>query len=96
MDTSVGPLLCDLVSISDAHVVFELEDVTFMDAGGLGALMGSQQKAVRAGGGVRLVAPSIQARRLLALTRTNSVFPTFGSLDEAISSPVLAGAQPIN
>ena len=90
MDTRVVPLVSQLRCVSAAHVVFELREVTFMDASGLGVLMDAQRNAVRAGGCVRLVAPSNRARRLLALTRTDGVFLTFGSVAEAVSSPVLA------
>lgn len=95
MDARAVPLVADLTGISAAYVVFELRDVTFMDASGLGVLMTAQRKAVRAGGCVRLVAPSIPTRRLMALTRTDHVFLTFGSVDEAISSPVLAWPEPL-
>lgn len=95
MDARVIQLLADLV-VSAAHVVFELRDVTFMDASGLSVLMVSRQKAVRAGGCVRLVAPSTPVCRLLALTRTDRVFLAFGSVDEATSAQVRAWPEPIN
>lgn len=90
MDAQVAPLVADLVGISAAHVVYDLREVTFMDASGLGVLMDSQGKAARAGGCVRVVAPSIPVRRLLALTRTDRVFLTFESVADALATPVVA------
>jgi anti-sigma B factor antagonist len=69
-------------------VVFELRQVTFMDGRGLDFLLSSQRDALRAGGCVRLVAPSRKVRRLLMLTGSNREFTTFASVDEAISVPV--------
>jgi hypothetical protein len=39
MDLQVVPLVADLSGLDGARVVFELHGVTFMDAGGLGAMM---------------------------------------------------------
>ena len=95
MDARVVPLVADLVGINAAHLVFELREVTFMDASGLGVLMDAQRRAIRAGGCVRLVAPSSRAHRLLVLTRTDRVFLTFDSVAEAMASPVLAWPEPL-
>lgn len=88
MDLLVVPLVRELVSADALHVVFELREVTFMDGRGLDLLLRSQRGALRAGGCVRLVAPSRQVRRFLMLTGSNREFTTFASVDEAMSVPV--------
>jgi anti-sigma B factor antagonist len=87
MDLLTVPLIRELVSADARHVMFELRQVTFMDGRGLDLLLRSQRGALRAGGCVRLVAPSRQVRRLLMLTGSNREFTTFASVDEATSVP---------
>jgi anti-sigma B factor antagonist len=90
MDLLVVPLVRELVSADARHVVFELRQVTFMDGSGLDLLLTSQRDALRAGGCVRLAAPSRNVRRLLMLTGSNREFTTFASVDKAMSVPVPA------
>lgn len=88
MDFQVIQLLANLPEHEAACVVFDLRGVTFMDAGGLGVIISSQQKARQAGGSVRLVAPSVWVLRILTLTGTDNAFRSFPSLEEAISASV--------
>lgn len=83
--------LRQLIGPHDSHVVFALHQVTFMDAAGLGMIVETQHFALMAGGCVRLVAPSSSTRRLLKLTGCEGMFPTFDSLDQALSTPVDPG-----
>ena len=94
MDVQTLPLVVDALGSDTTHVLFELRGVTFLDASGLGMMIGSQRTARAAGGCVRLVAPSQQARRLLWLTGTDRVFLTFDSLDKAVAAPVAVGRGP--
>lgn len=87
MDLLVVPLVSELVGADARHLVFELRQVTFMDGRGLDLLLKSQRDALKAGGCVRLVAPSRKVRRLLVLTGSNREFTTFASVDEATSVP---------
>lgn len=87
MDLLVVPLVSELVGADARHLVFELRQVTFMDGRGLDLLLKTQRDALKAGGCVRLVAPSRKVRRLLVLTGSNREFTTFASVDEATSVP---------
>ena len=80
-------MLPELLGSNDAHVVFDLHGVTFMDACGLGVLVDTQRRAALGGGRVCLVAPSVPARKLLTLAGSDHVFPTFDSLEAAVSAP---------
>ena len=93
MDMQVVPLLPQVGGSNSAHLVFMLSAVTFIDATALGSLVGMQRTAIRAGGCVRLVAPSSPVLRLLMLTGTGRVFSTFDELDHALSAPVPTGPE---
>ncbi|MCU7826745.1 STAS domain-containing protein [Kitasatospora sp. DSM 101779] len=68
------------------HVAVDLAEVTFIDCGGLRALTGAHQVAVRAGRRLTLRTPSPPVARLLALTRLDrelAVEPDTGSATPA-------------
>jgi len=87
MDVQVIPLIADLVSRDAPWVVFDLSQVTFMDAAGLGMLVDTQRRALAAGGCLRLVSPSHSVLTLLEMTGFSGVFPTFDSCERAVSTP---------
>lgn len=93
MDLQVLPLMADLRGQGAAQVVFDLSGVTFIDATGLGALVGAAERTARAGGCMRVVIPP-RVRALLVLTRCAGMFEVFGSLSEAVSTPVAALPDP--
>lgn len=88
VDLRVIPLVRGLVGPDVRNLLFDLQDVTFMDASGLDLLIGSQRRALAAGGCMRLAAPSRPVRRLLMLTSMSRMFSTFASVDEAIVTPL--------
>ena len=87
MDIQVVPLIPVELGNEESFVVFELRGVTFMDAGGLGAIASTYRQANEDGGCVRLAAPSRQARRLLKLANSDRRFTTFDALADAVSTP---------
>jgi anti-anti-sigma factor len=87
MDIQMGPILAD-VGVDPCLVVLDLHGVTFMDCSSLRALENLQQRARAAGGSLRLAAPSVQVLRILALTRMESAFPQFETVQMATSLAV--------
>ena len=87
MDLQMGPILAD-VGVDPCFVVLDLHGVTFMDCSSLRALENLQQRARAAGGSLRLAAPSVQVLRILALTRMESAFPQFETVQMATSLAV--------
>ncbi len=67
------------------RVVLDLANVAFIDSRGLATLVSIFK--VRATGGIlRLANVSGQVEVLLTLTRLNTLFPAFGSVDAAINA----------
>lgn len=87
LDVQVVPRIRWVLDAHSGLVVFDLERVTFLDAGGLALLVVGFECAKRAGGAARVAAPSRQVRRLLAITRLAREVPVFDTLDEALSAP---------
>src|SRR5215469_12128365 len=89
LDMSTAPLfrerVRELVASGAAHLVVALEDVTFVDSSGLGAVIGGLKAARQAGGDLRIARPNQQVLLVLDLTSLNRVLRPYGSLEEALA-----------
>lgn len=72
LDFRAGDVLAHAVAAAVAdgagHMVLQLEGLTFVDAAGVGLLVGARRLAVDAGATLVACAPSTPARRVLDLT----------------------------
>jgi len=66
--------LKDAVAEGRSRITVDLSEVSFVDSTGLGTLVSGLKAARKAEGDLRLVAPSLQAQRLLRLTTLDRVF----------------------
>ena len=80
-------LRCMAISRTEPQIVLDLREVHTMDAAGLGLLMELHCWALQRGRMLRLTNPSSPIRRLLALTRLESVFEI--TRDESIAPSVV-------
>jgi anti-anti-sigma factor len=74
-----------LVSEGRVNVLVHLARVTDIDAHGLGELAWGVTTLRRSGGQMALIAPSLWVRRLLALTRLDTMLAIYDSEFDAIS-----------
>ena len=81
---SLRAIVGDLVRQGRLAVLLDMTAVTDIDAHGLGALVSSLTTLERHGGHMALVAPSDRIRRLLAITRLDTVFAIYDSEGEAL------------
>lgn len=80
--------LLDLIQNGRRQLVVDLEDVSFIDSSGLGALV-SALKTLKANGGngdVRLAQVQEPVVSLLEIIRLNRVFSTYPSVENAVKS----------
>ena len=82
---SLRTIVGDLVRQGRLVVLLDMTAVTDIDAHGLGALVSSLTTLERHGGQMALVAPSERIRRLLAITRLDTVFAIYDSEPEALA-----------
>jgi anti-anti-sigma factor len=93
LDLSTVSLLRDpLYELTDegGPVIVDLEQVTFIDSTGLGALVGAYRRTAAHGGSLYAVCARPQARKLLWLTGVDRRIPLSESLDEALASVAAA------
>ena len=86
VDIAVTPAMRDFLgAASSTQLVFDLRQVTFMDASGLGVLAEAWRMANVSGGSVTLVGPRKRVRRMLEVTQLDAVLPIYDSIREATS-----------
>ena len=69
------------VQRGNIDVVVDLSGVDLIDSAGLSALISGLKAARQAGGSLRIVRPSKQARSILKLTNLHRVFEPFDAAD---------------
>jgi anti-sigma B factor antagonist len=64
------------ISGGNAQLAVDMSGVTFIGAAGIGVLVAAANRAREAGGGLSLLAPSRQVRRLLDIFHLDAILPT--------------------
>ncbi len=71
---------------SGQQLIVDLDQVTFIDSAGLGALVGTSRRTAENGGSLRAVCENPQTRKLLWLTGVDRRIALEDSLDGALAS----------
>src|SRR5262245_31596321 len=69
-----------------SQIVLNLAEVPFVDSAGLGTLCGSVTTVRNVGGDIRLLNMTKRIHDLLAIAKLSTVFETYDSEDDAVSS----------
>lgn len=83
-----------LVGAGRIRILVDLRNVTYIDSGGIGGLVGMFLHVRRQGGDMKLVCPSHRADRVLNITKLIEVFDVFPTEAEGLASfdpPAAAG-----
>jgi anti-sigma B factor antagonist len=68
------------------NILFNLEQVSYVDSAGLGAIVSGYTTVTREGGSLKLANVTKKLQDLLSITKLLTVFETFDSEDEAVRS----------
>ena len=75
-----------LIQQKETQIVLNLQDVPYIDSGGLGQLIASFGSVKRTGGTLKLLHVNTRNHNLLAITSLVTVFESFDSEADAIKS----------
>jgi anti-sigma B factor antagonist len=84
-----------LISQNRTHIVLNLKNVPYIDSGGLGQLVASFGSVVKAGGALKLLNVTSRNHDLLSITRLVTVFESFDSEPEALTSFETLASSPV-
>jgi anti-sigma B factor antagonist len=65
------------------HIVFDLSGVTHIDSTGIGRFIDAYSKIGKLGGQIRMAGASGAVRDAFRVTRLDTVFPFFATVDDA-------------
>jgi anti-anti-sigma factor len=82
---AIPRFLMAAISGGNVHLAVDMSGVTFIDAAGIGVLVAAANRARAAGGGLSLLAPSRQVRRLLDIVLLDPLRPL--ASDRTVASP---------
>ncbi|MEY3284793.1 MAG: STAS domain-containing protein [Acidobacteriota bacterium] len=85
-DVQLKRKIDELVERNEIKVVLNLENVPYMDSGGLGEIVRSYTTATRAGGNLKLLHATKRISDLLMITKLITVFEIFDDEPSAVSS----------
>ncbi len=85
-DVQLKRKIDELVERKEIKVVLNLEQVPYMDSGGLGEIVRSYTTATRAGGNLKLLHATKRISDLLTITKLITVFEIFDSEEAAVGS----------
>jgi anti-sigma B factor antagonist len=74
-------------SLNKSHqIVLDLGDVTYIDSGGLGTLVGLYASARKIGGDIKLARLGRRAQEVLQITKLVTLFEVFDKAEDAVAS----------
>ena len=77
--------ISDPVSQGHRHIVLDMNEVTFMDSSGFGALLSASKPLRLVSGSIHLAACNETITRMLEITRLNSIIPVYNTPADAIA-----------
>jgi len=80
-----------IIATGQKHLIINMGEVTYMDSSGFGTLLSATRRLRPQGGTINLVKCNNAIDRILRITRLNTVFATFDTVDEAIAATQAAG-----
>jgi len=75
-----------LLENNKSKIILNMENVTYCDSCGLGYLAGMFTSVRNQKGELRFVRPSERVRELLTVTKLNTIFQIYESIDDALAS----------
>ena len=88
----------DAITVAVAHgaraCLLDLSDVSYVDSAGVGALVAAYRHVTARGGHLKLLHPSLCARRVLGITHLTGVFDVFDSEEQAVHNMASAHTVP--
>lgn len=85
-ETTFKRKIDELLEGSRVNLLVDLGRVDYIDSSGLGALVRALSETQREGGQTKLLHAGPRVKKLLEITKLNSIFEMFDDREEAVSS----------
>jgi len=85
-ESSFKKTITRLIEEGKANFLVDMRQVGFLDSSGLGALVRAMTFSQKEGGQTKLLGAGPQVKKLLEMTRLDSVFENYSDMESAVSS----------
>jgi anti-sigma B factor antagonist len=85
-ESAFKKMITRLLEEGKVNLLVDLEEVKFLDSSGLGALVRAMTMSQKEGGQTKLLRAGPQVRKLLEMTKLDSVFEMYDDRESALSS----------
>jgi anti-sigma B factor antagonist len=85
-DVQLKKKIDELISRKTGNILLNLEQVPYMDSGGLGEIVRSYTTVKREGGNLKLVGVTSRIKDLMTITKLHTVFDIFDTEAEGVAS----------
>lgn len=75
-----------IIGSGQKHLIIDMGAVTYMDSSGFGTLLSATRRLRPQGGTINLIRCNTAIDRILRITRLNTVFATYDSVDDALKA----------
>ena len=82
----IKEIISKLIDEKKYNVIINLEEVSYIDSSGIGALISSLSNLKKYQGGLKIIHVFASVRKVFELTKLTSFFEIFDSEEEAINS----------
>lgn len=83
---NIKKTITDLLNNGDKKILFKLDKVEFINSAGIGELVGAYISVTNRGGIIKLCGIPEKVNKMLRVTKVISIFNTYKTEEEAISS----------
>lgn len=83
---NIKKTITDLLNNGDKKILFKLDNVEFINSAGIGELVGAYISVTNRGGIIKLCGIPEKVNKMLRVTKVISIFNTYKTEEEAISS----------
>lgn len=73
-----------LLAAGGRNLIFDLQEVGFMDSSGIGMMIGRYKQAESLGGRIAILHANEKVQEIIALSGLSALLPTFASLEDAL------------
>ena len=82
----IRELVEKLITEKQVHIVIDMEEVTYIDSSGIGALISSLNNLKKKNGSLKITNITGSVRKVFELTKLSSFFDIYESIPEALSA----------
>ena len=85
-DSKFNNAIQNLIAEKNKHIVVDFGEISYVNSTGLGIIVRGYHAVKAVGGNIKLASPNKKMQNLIELTKLDTIFDVYESVDEALRS----------